>query len=125
MKPTENEVIVIKSLPAEERMNYFISRVIDNDEIWSLSDSNGWKKNNISGSQVIQLWPHEEYVEEPNENEKKEMTSLLLFTDQYLPRLINSNIDLEIFPTKDSKGIFITATQFKKILEEEIQANEI
>ena len=123
MKPTANEVQIIKALPAEERMSYFMSRIIDNDEIWSISDSTGWKLKTNAGSKLVELWPHEDYIEQQNEN--KTMTDLASFSQQYLPFLISANINVEIFPTKASEGKIISASDLKNMLETEAGINEI
>ena len=125
MKLNANELKIIKALSADDRMTYFVNHVIDNDELWSLSDDDGWYMKTVTGNQVIQLWPYEEYVEKPSENEKKANLSLSSFMDNYLSEFIKSNMYFEIFSVKDDAGKILPAIDFKNILEEELQNHNI
>lgn len=105
MKLNANEAKIIKALSSDDRMTYFVNHVLDNDEIQSLADDNGWYTKTISDAQVIQLWPYEEYVELPSENEKKGI-SLASYMDKYISEFIKSDRYIEIYPVKDDAGKF-------------------
>ena len=119
MEPRAIEVKVINSLPVDERVEYFLNRIVDNDELWSTANDVGWVKQNISGHEVVRLWPYHEFIWEGAN--KRGMVSFEYFKGKVLPELIKSGVDVEIFPVKDDAGKLLTATEFKKLLEEELE----
>ena len=63
MHPKEFERVT--GLPNAERYEYFVKRVADWQNIWSLRDAGGWSvAGTDDGREVVPVWPHERFAAE-------------------------------------------------------------
>jgi len=86
----------------EKRNEYFIKRIVDFEEVWSLTDKNGWVlTEDDSNKKLAPFWPAKEYAIYCAKNEWADCAAekILLedFVNDWLPGLSRDNIAVSIF----------------------------
>lgn len=98
-EPTANELTYLDRLEGEERLLYFISRTMENEEIWRLCDAHGWVVREHDHGEVMQLWPYAGLAQDmASQGEAADAVSLEYFVHHELPELQSEGVMLEIFP---------------------------
>ena len=116
---TEN----LLKLPAEERVAYFVRKVVDLEKVWGL-ESEGWATAETSDGQVvIPFWPEKELAELCAVSEWKGYVpseiALSIFTQKWLSGMEVDRILPAIFPTPNDKGVIVEPRQLKEMLASE------
>ena len=61
---SEPEFRSILTLPGAKRYSYFIKKVSDWEEVWSLRNQDGWAlAADPAGCEVVPVWPHQRFAE--------------------------------------------------------------
>lgn len=127
-KPTYNESISLSGMDETERMQYFLTRSIETEEIWALSDSQGWILREQDNKTILQLWPYQqlanEYANAHQESYFPSATSLDHLVHSLLSHLIEQDIKVELMPVKQSSGIYITAQKLNELYESLLEAGD-
>ena len=127
-KPTYNESISLSGMDETERMQYFLTRSIETEEVWALSDSQGWILREQDNKTILQLWPYQqlanEYATAHQESYFPSATSLDHFVHSLLAHLIEQDIKVELMPVKQSSGINITAQKLNELYESLLEAGD-
>ena len=121
--PTSQELQEIVTMQAPQRLQYFLSRVIEAEEIWGLADPQGWVLREDGDKTILPIWPYRECAEacinEPDL--KTHATSLDHFVESILHTLIADGIHLDILPSRDTAGALLSAAElqstFKSLME--------
>src|SRR5919202_1054757 len=81
----------VRTLPDEERYEYFVSRVADTQRLWGLKSPGGdWAfATDENGTEVVAVWPHERYAH-----------------------------GIAVFPTADGAGARVTPARLRRDLEQ-------
>ena len=122
--PTQKEIDAILKLPASTRHQYFIGKVVDFQEIWSVGDTSRWSMvKDDKGQEAVPVWPAEEFaklycVDDWSTSIPKVIT-LEDWTTKWLPGLTNDGYFVCIFPLPNSKGIMMDPERLRKDIEEE------
>ncbi len=125
---SDKEFEAVSALTPESRLEHFIKRVADWEEVWSLKNSGGWVlKGTSDGKEVAPFWPHPQYAKAcaiegwvdcvPVEIE------LAAFLQRWIPGLSKDGRLVSVFATPYSSGVVVEAEILKKAIEEEIEAN--
>lgn len=127
-KPTQNEFDTFSNMPAVERMQYFLTRTIEAEEVWGINDFSGWILRNVEDKTILQVWPYAQlsadYIVSQSETYKPGAVSVEHFVYNLLQTMITENIDIEIFPTSSNDGIIISAAELYEILNTMLESGE-
>ncbi|MDR6726207.1 hypothetical protein J2W91_004713 [Paenibacillus amylolyticus] len=99
MNQKEFESVI--QLPANIRYEYFIKKVVDSEEVWSLYE-NGWSvTKDDKGTKLLPFWPKKEFAEycasEDWEIYNSKSIDLYEFIDEFLPNLKRDGFQPSIF----------------------------
>src|SRR5881628_2624617 len=62
--PNQKEIEAVLALEGPKRYAYWIKKVADQEELWSLWHENGWcLAADAAGNQLVPVWPHSKYAE--------------------------------------------------------------
>ncbi|RYF31929.1 MAG: DUF2750 domain-containing protein [Comamonadaceae bacterium] len=121
---THQEMESVSRLSQEARLEHFIKRVIDWEEIWSLRNDSGWVISQTDDSNIVApFWPHPEYakqcaVDEWSDTEPA-VIELGVFLDKWLPGLWKDGRLVEVFRTPKQNGGVMTPTALRELVTAE------
>lgn len=122
------EYASILKLSAQRRYQYFVKRVADWKEIWSLKDTDGWTLvGDEEGQEAVPVWPHARFAEGyANENGggKAKSIDLDAWRERWLPGLARDHRLIAVFPTPDSKGPLCDASIVQNDIDEAVSRLE-
>lgn len=108
----------------EKQYEYFIKKVVDNEELWLLRDEEGWASLGDDSNEYLPLWPKKEFAEicisEEWNGYYAEAVDLEEFIDEWIDDLMRDNVRLTLMWYCGS-GIEIPLTSFKEDLEYEME----
>jgi hypothetical protein len=126
--PTSAETKLLQGATPAELLDYFLTRAMECEEIWGLSNASGWVMKEDNGTDILPVW---NYAIMAQENAKEEWsgynpdsTSLEHFVYDILPQLQEQDIQLEILPSPQSKGLVIDAKALFEIIERKLDTVE-
>ena len=94
------EVINVLKISKEKQYEYFIKKVADYEEIWSLKDNEGWATLGIEEKKFFPIWPKKQFAEifacDEWNNYYPESIGLQEFLDSWLPGLKEDGIRVTI-----------------------------
>ena len=126
--PSESELIEIESSSAEHRIHYFLTRIIEAEEVWSLGDDSGWAIKEVGDKAIIPIWPYKELAtvcaQQAGDNQTAVAVSLEQFVYTVLPKIDQQNIQIEIMPTNNQAGKYIQAQALASIFEGMMESGE-
>ena len=125
----EKHMSNVLALPAQEKLEYFIGRVVDWEEVWGLKDDSGWASStDNAGVMSIPFWPHLKFAKLCNSDLWKgnipTPISLIDFMSKWLPGLNNDGLKVAVFPTPSGKSIQLEPSVLLEQLELECEKYE-
>ncbi|USY50010.1 DUF2750 domain-containing protein [Bacillus altitudinis] len=123
MHPKELETTM--QLPAKKCYDYFIKKIVDFEEVWSLRNEKGWVMSE-DDYRVPQLhfWPTEEHAAfcaiDQWEKTVPEMIDLDDFIEEWLPGMLADGINPSIFYNRNN-SLSIEIQTLKEDIEEELK----
>ncbi|MCY7436349.1 DUF2750 domain-containing protein [Bacillus pumilus] len=121
MHPKELETTV--QLSAKKRYDYFIKKIVDFEEVWSLRNEKGWVMSEDEyGAPQLHFWPTEEHAAycEPGRKSLPEMIDLDDLIEEWLPGMIENGINPSIFYNRND-SVSIKIHTLKEDIEEELK----
>ena len=97
----------------DKRCEYFLKKVSDFEEIWSLESPDGWVELSDEDGQVcLPLWPHPDFanawaVDDWADCQPK-MIKLDVWLDRWTEGLEKDNTVLAIFPVDNGEGLILS-----------------
>jgi hypothetical protein len=125
--PTQNEISSLNTMENSERLQYFLTRTIEAEEVWALSDNEGWILQEDNDCIVLQLWPYQQLAREYANQDTScypAATSLDHFVHSLIAHLIQQNIELDILPLKNKPGVRISASKLNELYESLLEAGD-
>lgn len=109
--PTKLEQKTIADMSNVQRLEYFLTRTMESEEVWGLADSEGWLLQEIDGRTILPIWPYRQFANECINAAGVHAGSVSLehFVDNILQSLIAQDIDLELWPGKEREGYQLSA----------------
>ncbi|WP_144558354.1 DUF2750 domain-containing protein [Shouchella miscanthi] len=110
---------------SQKRYEYFIKKVSDYEEVWSLRNEQGWVTSKLdNGSTSLNFWPTKEHAELCAMKEWKKTVAVSIdleeFIDSWLPGIDNDGVSVSIFfNNKDS--ITVPVKEILNDLEQELE----
>ncbi|MCH9740226.1 MAG: DUF2750 domain-containing protein [Epsilonproteobacteria bacterium] len=130
-KLLEQEIKAVINLPAQKRYSYFIKKIVDSEEVWSLVDSQGWCLfSDSENNEVFPIWSDAKYAsfcvnEYWGESNPKKI-SLNDFLDKWISGLQKDKRLIGIFPLCNSsnladKGVVVSPERLYQDISEELE----
>jgi len=123
-----SELQQVESYGPEERMQYFLSRAIEAEEIWGLSNESGWVMKDQDDYSILPVWPYQQMAKICAVNKWKDYTagavSLEHFVYKLLPIMKQQDIRIEILPTAGEAGKIVDAEKLASIFENMMESGE-
>jgi len=122
------ELQQVDSWPAKERLQYFLSRAIESEEVWGLSNPSGWVMKEVNKQSILPVWPYEQLASQCAANEWQDYSagavSLEHFVYKLLPIMMGQDIQVEILPTSSNPGERMGASELASIFESLLETGE-
>jgi hypothetical protein len=127
-KPSNTELLELDSYDANERLHFFLTRTIESEEVWGLSNPSGWVMKDSDDQTILPAWPYEQMAKICAVNEwqnyKPGAVSLEHFVYTLLPVMVEQNIKVEILPTTNQPGNLLDAEELASIFEGMLESGE-
>ena len=127
-KPSLNEFHEITNATAEERLQYFLTRTIESEEIWGIGDHKNWLLKEVDGQRLLSVWPYESYAEAcivpDSEDTAYDAISLEQFVYHVLRSMMDQDIQVEVLPTQTQQGKILPAQDLFNLFEGLMESGE-
>lgn len=127
-QPSETELQELELYDPKEQLHFFLSRVIESEELWGLGNASGWVMKEINEQSILPVWPYEIFAENCAAMEWQDYTatavSLEHFVYKLLPIMNKQNIKVEVFPSKSHPGSLVKATELASLFEGMMESGE-
>jgi len=122
----KREIENVLVLSPFERYKYFIKRVADEEEMWSLENEEGELAiAELNDKLVISFWSSKEFAEmcvEGNwKNFKPIKIDLSYFEAEVIPAIMDNGYLLNIFSKYNKSGFIVSIDEFLRDLNEELE----
>lgn len=118
------ELSRIVALDAEQRYDYFIQAVADLEEIWILTDEEGFVLVSAEEERCIPVWPHAELAEQWIEGEWQHCTAKAIdvktWLDKWTSGLIGDDLAIAVLPDADGPGVVVMPDELAETLIDEM-----
>lgn len=126
-EPYEQEYAAIPAMTDSDLLDYFLSRVFENEEVWGLKEGGTyWMSYELDGREVQPLFAYKRYADDAAVGDWEVLIpvaeSLEYFIERSLMRLIDQNIFLEIMPRPSRSGCLVSPQRLLSILESMIDS---
>jgi len=126
--PTENEIRALIAAPAAKRYEYWIKKVADQQQVWSLW-KDGWAlASDTPGHEYVPVWPHMKYAELCATGQWAGYVprdiALTSWLDRWISGMENDNRRVAVFPTPSDRGIAVSPRKLESDLREELSQYE-
>ena len=124
--PSQQELQEIGVMAPPQRLQYFLSRVIEAEEIWGLADPQGWVMREEGDKLILPIWPYQQCANDcVNARDlQPHATSLDHFVERILHTLIEEGIHLEVLPTRNVGGALVTAIELQSLFQSLLESGE-
>lgn len=127
-QPSASETLEVESYSAQERLHYFLSRAIEAEEIWGLSNQAGWVMKEDNNITTLPVWPYEIFAANCATSEWQNYSpgavSLEHFVYKLLPIMIGQSIKVELLPTANCPGTLLDAGKLAELFEGMLESGE-
>ncbi|GJM65021.1 DUF2750 domain-containing protein [Persicobacter diffluens] len=125
MTLSKKEVESVLKLSPFERYQYFIKKVADYEELWTIvDDKNELALSEIDNNQMISLWSASEYIQSNLGDGWENCRSLKLDLDSFeqdiMPVIIENEYLLNVFSVNNKSGFVVSISEFIRDLNEEL-----
>lgn len=126
--PSEIELSSMASASADERLYYFLTRVMESEEVWGLGDGSGWRIKDVDNKEMISVWPYKCLAEACDDGKQgaavADAVSLEQFVEHVLSMMATQQLLVEVFPTQTQPGKILVAQELGELLEGMMESGE-
>ena len=122
----DREFEAVINAAAATRYEYFIKRVADRREIWSLRTESGWLLlGDPAGRECVPVWPHKRFAEafglspDGSDGEPHAIDSDV-FLARWIPGMEKDGRLVAVFPTPANRGVVVAPARLKGDLGSEL-----
>ncbi|MHB1425947.1 MAG: DUF2750 domain-containing protein [Gemmataceae bacterium] len=121
-KVKQKELEAIQRLPAPQRYQYFLGKVADWEEIWSVGTEDDWAlMGDDSGNELVPVWPAEAFASlccvEDWADKLPKAISLNDWMTKWIPGMMKDYRMIAVFPLPSHRGIVVNPERMKTDLE--------
>jgi len=121
-----HEIENVSKLSPKSRYDYFIRKIADFEELWTIIDANSdFTLAEIENSTVISFWTHEAFIES---NLTPDWADCIPFKmdidtlqDIVIPLIRQNNYLINVFPVDSRIGYIVALNDFVNDLNEELE----
>jgi hypothetical protein len=126
-KAHQKELQRVLKLSPTEQYQYFLGKVTDWKEVWSIGNDEGWSlAANDAGRESVPVWPAAQFAEAscngPWQGNKPKTIPLDAFMEKGIPGMIKDGRMVAVFPTPAGKGVVVEPAQLLNDLREVLEA---
>lgn len=118
------ELARITALDAEQRYDYFIQAVADLQQIWILTDDEGFVLVSAEDERCIPVWPHAElakqWIEGEWENCQAQAVDLDTWLNKWTEGLNGDELSIAVLPDADGPGVVVAPDELAETLVNEL-----
>lgn len=119
----------ILKLEPYKRYQYFIKKIADFEELWTIVDEDGnYALSDVDNHTLISLWTSEEFVKSNFEQGWEKCKPIKLTLDELREELFELIVDegylINIFPINGRSGFVVNLNEFIRDLDEELDKIE-
>ncbi len=128
-KLNSREIESVINLPASARYQYFIKKIADLEEVWSLKNADGWVLAfDTNKDEVVPVWSHAEYAKLCIADQWKDCSpksiNLEDWMGRWVPGMIKDKRKVLVFPTFLSRGVVVEVERLHVDLSQELSRFE-
>lgn len=120
-----DDVKKVVALDAEQRYEYLLNAMVDLEQVWILTDDEGFVVVTAGDERCIPIWPHAEiaqlWVDGEWANFQPTAVDLSSFLDKWISGLEGDELMVAVFPHLDEAGIVLSPTELQEALLEAMQ----
>ena len=129
MNLTRQEIESVSKLEPFKRYKYFIKKIADFEEIWTIVDKNGdIALSDIEEKTFISFWTAEPFIKSNLNKGWKKCTPVKLDLDNFeetvSPLIKENNYLINVFPVNGKSGFIVNIDEFIRDLNEELEQYE-
>ncbi|WP_336690599.1 MULTISPECIES: DUF2750 domain-containing protein [unclassified Chryseobacterium] len=125
----QKQIENILKLEPQKRYEYFIRKVADFEELWTIVDENGdYALSSVDDKTLVSFWSAEEFIGSNLDDEWSNCKTLKLslddLTDEVLPYIADNDYLMNIFPINGRSGFIVDLEEFSRDFTEELKKYE-
>lgn len=123
----EQELQHLRELDEAGRLQYFLTRTLEAEEIWAVADTQGWLLQEDAERSFLQIWPYAQLAQsfvEAGSDCFADAISLDDFVQRLLGQIAAQQIELELLALPGLDGIAISAEQLFELYESLLDAGD-
>lgn len=129
MKLTKQEIDYVSKLEPFKRYEYFIRKVADFQELWTIIDNNGAiSLSDIEKHRLVSFWTAEDFIQSNLTGNWKGFTPIKIdldnLDDTIIPFIEENEYLLSIFPVNGKSGFVVNLEEFIRDLNDELENYE-
>jgi hypothetical protein len=122
--PHSQKIENISALSPQKRLNYFVAKVSDFEEVWGLFDD-GWAQAISSTSEkIFPVWPESDFAKLSAtgswEKFHPKRIELSLFLEKWIPGLEKDGLKVAVFPAPGSEGVILEGKKVADLISNEL-----
>lgn len=121
---SETQINALNRFSAEQRFDYFINKVIEQQEVWGLCSDQGWVILEEGGDEHLPVWPHAELAALWVTGEYSDCTPTAITLDtwlaRWLPGMEKDGLLAAISPDTEGEGIIVSAEELAETMSEQL-----
>ncbi|OAI12236.1 hypothetical protein A1507_01705 [Methylomonas koyamae] len=127
-QPHRDEIAAVPEMSDDERLEYFLYRVFETDEVWCLKDAGQPVIRDVAGRETLPVWPYKIFAEAAATGDWEGLQpvpeSVDYFTYQTLNRAAGQEVTLEIMPRGSAPGCLIAPQRLFGMLENMMESRD-
>ena len=120
---SDQELAAVSQLPTAQRYTYFIQRVCDWEEVWTLRAEDGYvvMGDNV-GNQYIPVWPAARFAAQyGGAGEEPAAIALDVWIERWLPGMERDQTGVAVFPVEGDGGAVVDLDEHRDDLVAELE----
>src|SRR5262245_61179777 len=126
-KVHDKELEAVQRLPASGRYQYFLGKVTDWQELWSVADDRGWVlMADEAGTELVPVWPAERFASlccrDQWKDHRAKAIPLAAWLEKWIPGMTADGRKVAVFPLPNDRGIIRSAEELREDIEDALGA---
>lgn len=119
---SDRDYDAVLRLSAEDRYDYFVDKVVEGDQVWSLKGADGWVvMTSEDGEECLPVWPHPDFAAAWATGEWADCEPTAVDLDAWLerwtPGMEKDGTMLAVFPRSDEEGLVVPPGEVRESIE--------